>query len=230
VPTVEQARKYAATLDADPDVTRALMELITDLRMQHDAGRRGPGRSGATFQNRVHRLEAAAARVEMFHPLLIPGALQTAAYVRAVFSSGDLSDEEIDARTAARLKRGALITNPNRAYTFLTTYGALGWRSGTPETMAQQVEHLAQVSKWPNVRLGVIPWGAEARVYPSSGFDLYDRRTAMVGLVSGARLLNRTDEVKRYVTMLGALEGMAVFDDDARALLDRVATKYRSMA
>ena len=226
VPTAEQAAGYARALGARPDLSRELVDLITDLRTNHDAGRPGP-RGGIAFQNRVQRIEAAAVEVAVFHPLLVPGALQTAAYVRAVFSSGDLDDDEIEGRTAARLRRGALLADPDRRFTFVIPWGALGWRSGSAETMARQIDHLADVSQRPNVRLGVIPWGTEATVYPSSGFELYDRRTVVVGLSSGARFLNDPDDVSQYVGLLGQLEQLAVFDDTARVVLGDAAAEYR---
>lgn len=228
VPTVEQAKNYARALDADPAVTRQLVELITDLRTNHQAGKPGPRGGGATFQNRVHRLEAAAADIAVFHPLLIPGALQTAAYARAVFSSGGLSEVEVEARTAARLQRGALLVDPHRHYTFITTNGALGWRSGSRETMARQIDHIADISQRPNIRLGVIPWGTEANVYPSSGFEIYDGRTIVVGSPSGARFANDPDDTARYNTMIKNLELLAVFDEQARDLLAGTADRYRS--
>lgn len=227
VPTAEQAADYARALAARPDLVRELVDLITDLRTNHDAGKPGPRGGGAAFQNRVQRIEAASAEIAVFHPLLVPGALQTAAYVRAVFSSGDLEDAEIEARTAARLRRGALLADPDRLFTFVIPWGALGWRSGSTETMARQIDHLADVSHRPNVRLGVIPWGTEATVYPSSGFELYDRRTAVVGSPTGARFLNDSDEVAQYCTLLDRLEVLAVFDDAARALLSDAAVHYR---
>jgi hypothetical protein len=180
------------------------------------------------FQDRIYRLEAAAGSIATFHPLLIPGALQTAAYARAVFSSGDLDADEVDARTASRLQRGTLLADPHRRYTFITTYGALGWRSGTPETMARQIDHLADVSQRPNIRLGVVPWGTEANTYPSSGFEVYDGRTVVVGSPSGTRFHNNPDDVAHYLTMFAALEKIAVFGDEARAVLGRAAADYRS--
>lgn len=229
VPTAKQAQHYAEALDADPEITRQLVALITDLRTHHQAGKPGPRGGGVSFQNRVHRLEAAAGSIAVFNPLLIPGALQTAAYARAVFSSGNLDEDEVEARTTARLQRGALLTDPRRHYTFIITNGALGWRSGDPETMARQLDHLADVSQRPNVRLGVIPWGTQANVYPSSGFELYDNRTAVVGSPSGARFSNDATDVAMYLDVLAKLELLAVFDDDARAQLTEMASTYRAM-
>ncbi len=73
----------------------------------------------------------------------------------------------------------------------------------------------------------MIPWGTEATVYPSSGFELYDRRTVVVGLPSGARFLNDPDDVSQYVGLLGQLEQLAVFDDAARVVLGDAAAEYR---
>ena len=227
VPTVEQAERYARALAADPAIARELVELVEDLRTNYQAGKSGPRSGGVAFQNRVQRLEAAAAAVAVWHPLLIPGALQTEAYARAVFSSGDLPADDVEARTAARLQRATLLGDPSRHYTFITTSGSLGWRAGDPETMARQIDHLADVSQRPNVRLGVIPWGVEATVYPSSGFELYDGRTVAVGSPTGAQFQNDPADVDRYAGMLAALEGLAVFGDAVRELLGRAASGYR---
>ena len=83
--------------------------------------------------------------------------------------------------------------------------------------MARQIDHLADVSQRPNVRLGVIPWGTEATVYPSSGFELYDRRTVVVGLPSGARFLNPDDpgrpDVRSYRNV-----GVALVEEDVEVV------------
>ena len=93
--------------------------------------------------------------------------------------------------------------------------------------MARQIDHLADVSQRPNVRLGVIPWGVEATVYPSSGFELYDGRTVAVGSPTGAQFQNDPADVDRYAKLLAALEGLAVFGDAVRELLGRAASEYR---
>jgi hypothetical protein len=155
----------------------------------------------------------------VFHPLLIPGALQSEPYVRAVFSSGDLPVDVVEARTAARLRRADLLTDNDRGFTFLLTQGALGWRpAGSPEVMAAQLEHLVDVSRRPNVRLGVIPWGVPAAVFPPCGFDVYDSHH------------NDPDDVAQYVAMLDELEQLAVYDAAVRDLLLGLVAEYRRSA
>ena len=147
-----------------------------------------------------------------------------------MFSSGDLTDDVIEARTAARLRRAELLDDLGKTFTFITTSGAIGWRVGSPVVMAQQVEHLLDVSRRPNVALGIIAWGAEVSVFPPCGFDLYDERTAVVGVVGGAAYYTDPDDVAKYVTMLAELRNIAVFGDAARDTLAAMANRYRSLA
>jgi hypothetical protein len=67
-------------------------------------------------------------------------------------------------------------------------------------------------------------------LFPPCGFDLYDSKTAVVGVVGGAAYYNDPDDVARYVEMLAKLEGLAVYGDEVRQLLDDLATGYRATA
>ncbi|MGH3821444.1 MAG: helix-turn-helix domain-containing protein [Pseudonocardiaceae bacterium] len=232
VPSPEDAERYARALGASAAIRRQLVAMARDLHEQHRAAtpaRVSVSRSAATHEQRVRRNEARSTHLSVFHPLVIPGLLQTEEYVRAVFTSGSLSQPEVDARVAARLARAEILQEPGRLFTFVLTTGALGWRVGSPEVMIRQVEHIAEMSRRPHVRVGVIPWGVEANVFPPCGFDLYDEHTAVVGVIGGSAYYNDPADVARYVVMLAALEHLAVFGDEARAELRHIADKYRDL-
>lgn len=110
---------------------------------------------------------------------------------------------------------------------FVLTTGALGWRVGSPETMVRQVVHIAEMSWHPHIRMGVIPRGVAANVFPPCGFDLYDEHTVVVGVIGGSAYYNDPADVARYVAMLAALEHLAVFGNGARTELRHIAEKYR---
>jgi transcriptional regulator with XRE-family HTH domain len=227
VPSPEDIERYARALGASPDLQRRLVAKAHDLHDQYRAS--APARitlRRAAYQQRVGRIEAASTHMATFHPLLIPGLLQTPEYVRAVFSSGDLTPPAIDAAVTARLERQQLLRDESRRFTFIITAGALGWRAGTIDTMAAQIEHIVETSRRPNVQLGVIPWGTQARVFPPGGFDLYDERLVIVGMTGGAAHITDARDVARYVKLLANLEATAVFSLDATELLTRFAHDY----
>jgi hypothetical protein len=232
VPTPEDADHYARALGASAAIRRQLVAMARDLREQHRAAapaRVAVSRSAAAHEQRVRRNEGRSTHISVFHPIVIPGLLQTEEYIRAIFASGALPAAEARARVAERLLRAQILEEPGRQFTFVLTAGALGWRVGSPEVMARQIEHIAEVSRKPHVRIGVIPWGVEATVFPPCGFDLYDEHTVVVGIIGGSAYYNDPADVARYVAMLATLERLALFGDEARAELRLTAAKYRAM-
>lgn len=231
VPSPDDVDRYARALGAPAARRRQLVALAHDLHDQHKATtpRRITLRRAADYQRRVGRIEADSRQLATFHPLLIPGLLQTEPYMRALFGSA-LSDAALDDAIAARQDRQRILDDLARTFTLITTSGALGWRAGTPEDMAAQARHIAAVSHRPNVRVGVIPWGTKATVFPSDGFNLYDQRLVIVGTTSATAHITDPRDIARYVELLGHLEVLALFGDDARALLETLAERYEAMS
>jgi len=93
--------------------------------------------------------------------------------------------------------------------------------------MVEQMEHLIEASRLPNVRLGIIPMRTPARVFAPHGFDMYDSRGVCIGTKTATALTTEPNDLADYDALFTELEQMAAFDDDARALIGRVATEYR---
>lgn len=232
VPSPHDADRYARALRAPAAVRRQLVAMARDRYEQYRAAtpaRVSVSRS-AEHEKRVRRNEAQAARIAVFHPLVIPGLLQTADYIRSIFATGGLPSAAIDAKIGERLARAEILDAAWHQFTFVLTAGALGWCVGGPDVMSAQVGHVIDVSQRPHVRVGVIPWGTTAAAFPPCGFDIYDEATVVVGVFGGSTYHNDPADVARLVAMFTALEGMAVWDDEARAELRRVAEEYRARA
>lgn len=227
MPTPKDVATLAEIYQASADVRQRLARLAADMK----AGSRRVvlNRGGTEFQARIARIEQASEHVRTFSPIVIPGLLQTADYARAIFNSGTLTPEEIDAAVAARLDRQELLGAEGHRFTLLTTAGAFSWCAGSPSVMTVQAERLAAPQP-PNVRVGVIPWGTTATVFPMHTWDIYDQRGVIVGLVSSTALLTNPQDVAAYDEMFTALERMAVWDDKARAVFARLADEYRALS
>ena len=155
VPSPEDADRYARALGASAALRRQLVSMVRDLHEQHRAA--APARvsvsRSAAHEQRVRRNEERATHIAVFHPIVIPGMLQTEEYIRAIFASGDLPDAAAQARVVERLLRAHILDEPGRRFTFILTAGALGWRVGSPAVMVRQIEHIAEVSRRPQARI-----------------------------------------------------------------------------
>lgn len=227
VPTPDDVTTLVRVYNASADDRRRLEAMARDVRAEHRRVVLVKTPSG--FQQRMGRIEQASAHIATFTPTVVPGLLQTEPYAHAIFSSADLTPSEIDKAVAARMTRQRLLHDPGHRFTLITTAGALAWRAGTPEQMAAQVEHIAESTRIPNARVGIIPWGTLARVFPLHGWDLYDRRAVIVGTANATAVLTEPTDVAVYGDLLAQMEHMAVFDGEARAVLTRIASAYREL-
>jgi hypothetical protein len=58
---------------------------------------------------------------------------------------------------------------------------------------------------------------------------LYDRRAVVVGTRSGTAIIGDRQEVQSYEQLFTMLEKIAVFGEDARALILRITDDYRAL-
>ncbi|MBQ1094001.1 helix-turn-helix transcriptional regulator [Streptomyces sp. B93] len=110
-------------------------------------------------------LEARAARIQSFNASLIPGLLQTPAYMRALFSKGDpgISKEEIDSLVAARLGRQEILRRhcpPD--FWWVLNEAALRLAVGGPGVMREQLASLLSLAETRRTTIQVVPFDAGA--------------------------------------------------------------------
>ncbi|MEV6157897.1 helix-turn-helix transcriptional regulator [Nonomuraea sp. NPDC052129] len=115
--------------------------------------------------------ETEASRLRHWHPLLIPGQLQTETYARAVIAAGMLEPDEalLTMKVRARLARQWITycDNPVHLHALIGEQ-ALRQQVGGPEVMAAQLDKLVLDTSRPNVIIQIIP--QERAVGLSSGF------------------------------------------------------------
>lgn len=229
VPTVDEVGLLVELYRAPARTRRRLLALVRDLRQDANRPARVVMRRAGDMQSRIGRIEASSRRIATFAPNILPGLLQTEDYMRVVFASGaDLTPDQQAAAVAARLTRARLLGEPGRELVFVLTEGPLRWRLGGAELMAAQLDHIVATSRRPGVRVGVIPWTAPVDVAPMHGFDLHDRRAAVVGIETATAFLTNPHDVAAYVRLFADLEALATFGAPARELLSMLAEGYRT--
>ncbi|GAA1454956.1 helix-turn-helix transcriptional regulator [Nocardiopsis tropica] len=105
-------------------------------------------------------LEALASRISAFHPIVVPGLLQTADYAAAsARASLTRTEDEISRIVDARMERQKLLTKPNAPeFRCVIDQAALMRVASVPELAHEQLTHLVQIAEAANtVTLQVLP-------------------------------------------------------------------------
>lgn len=229
VPRAEEITAIADVYHAPRPVRRQLQEAVRDLRDQPPKARLVMARGAWKMQRRIAHVEAVSARIRVFHCALVVGLAQTPAYARAVFSDGgDITGEDLDRCVAERLDRQRILDS-GRDIALLMTEGALRWQASGPAVMVEQLDHLAEISERPGVRVGVIPWTTPVSVFPLHGFSIYDSRDVIVGTRVATAFLTDSQDVAEHEKLYGELETLAAWDAAARDHLGRIAADFRSL-
>ncbi|MDG4790102.1 helix-turn-helix transcriptional regulator [Micromonospora sp. WMMD1102] len=104
--------------------------------------------------------ERRALTLRAYQPLLIPGLLQCESYMRAVFAGSPGNAGRVDELTAGRLARqGATIGREHPAI-LSAIIGEVALRTGPPEVLKEQLNHLVDVGHLPHVKVRVVAQGA----------------------------------------------------------------------
>lgn len=110
------------------------------------------------FGNEFPGFENDASQIRVFMPLILPGLLQTAAYVEAGLRTGPRSPAWRQKALETRLRRQEILTRNGPTapkVVAVITEAALLFRWGTRADQYEQIAHLAEVSGLPNVELRI---------------------------------------------------------------------------
>ncbi|MGI8816504.1 MAG: helix-turn-helix domain-containing protein [Pseudonocardia sp.] len=229
VPNAADVATLAEVYKTPPATRRHLAALAAEVKAANRRVVLARRANRSKFQAQIGRIESQSEQIREFSPIIIPGLLQTADYMRTIFTSGGTTPADAAGAIAARLERQIVLDEPGRRITIITTEGALGWAAGPASMMIRQLEHIEMVTWKPVVRVGIIPFGVPRTVFPVSNWHLYDERAVVPGILRTQVILLDPD-VGPYVEQFAKLEPLAVFDGDARTILARAAGRYRELA
>ncbi len=230
LPAPETVESLARLYGADPDTTTRLVELATAIRPEHLDSRIIMQRGVNHFQKRLGKIERSSSLVRAYQPNIILGMLQTPAYAEAVFTSRGRTARQVADGVADRIARQAAIAERGRDWVLIQTEVALDWCIRDATLMAEQVDHISAVSRLPNVRIGVIVRRTPTSVLAPHSFHIFDSRAVQIGTKTATALIDNPEDIATYSALWSELERIAVWDDEARAVFERIADEYRAAA
>ncbi|MFI6494326.1 helix-turn-helix domain-containing protein [Streptomyces sp. NPDC050564] len=154
---------------------------------------------------------------------LIPGPLQTHAYIEALLTA--IRDrralpDDLEEAVQVRVDKQRILHEGPRRFAVILEESALRHRIGGAATMAGQLGHLLSLATLPNVSLGVIPLSADrTALWPVEDFWIFDDAHVNVELVSAFLTITQPHEVGMYAQTFADLADLAVYGGAARALI-----------
>ncbi|GGK91040.1 transcriptional regulator [Planomonospora parontospora subsp. parontospora] len=156
---------------------------------------------------------------------LIPGPLQTGAYIAALLTSlmqrRGLPDD-VDDAVRVRVEKQRIIEKSGRQFAVILEESVLRHPIGGTEVMIGQLGHLLTVSTLPSISLGIIPLGVDrSSMWPPEGFFMFDTAEVTVELVSGHLTITQPHEIAMYAATFAELAELAVHGKEARTLITK---------
>ncbi|MGA4842029.1 helix-turn-helix domain-containing protein [Streptomyces sp. G45] len=191
----------------------------------------------ASWFEEVVELERLATKISEFAPTIVPGLLQTPAYVRAIMVSGNpfATDEYIEEKVQARVERGRILKDATRPkYWAILHECVLRVPVGGPATMAEQLEHILTLARVRTILVQVLPFAAGA--HPSIGkmmklmeFEDAPPTAYTESLLSG-NLLDEPSVVKHSLEIYDHLRAAAMSPEASLTLIESAAEDFRQCA
>ena len=163
-------------------------------------------------------LEQAATIIRCYEAQYVPGLLQTEAYARAVIGLGQvLRADEVIQRVDLRLQRQQVLTLAHPPdYWALIDEAVLRRSLGGRQVMRDQLDHILEVTKRPNITVQVVPFERSDAAAVGGPFtllrfaepDLAD--VVFLEQLNSALYLNRTIEVEGYLKIIDRLAAGAL--------------------
>lgn len=176
-------------------------------------------------------LEAEAVSRFSYDPMLVPGLLQTDAYVRTLQESHfpPLDEEIVERHIAARLARQALLTrkNPCIVFVFILEEGALNRTVGSPAIMQAQLRRLAECTRMRNVEIQVMPTRRAVHSGVNGQMVLLEtserRRFVSIESQGIVTVRSNADEVSEFWLAYGMLRSQALNTEESARLIEHAA-------
>lgn len=227
LPSVTDVERLVAELSATRETRVELVELARQLHAEAETRRVVLHRGAHRHQQTVARIEARATTSRFFQNAGVPALLQSENYLRVVLNSTPAHEQ--DTAIATLRSRRARMDDLGKRFVFLLAESALRWRMGSADLMCEQIDHLVQIVRRPNVQLGVVPWTADANMVALHGFQVYDERVVTLSVLTGNATITDPHDVREYLALFGRLERLAVRGDALEDLLEQISRDHRKL-
>jgi len=230
LPTAEDLTAWASATGVEVE---PLLALRAKAAAEYTAYKEESASAGGPLrmQDEVTALAASCTFLADYQPAMVPGRLQTPAYMRELAAGSEflpdqgIPSDQIGHVIAAKLRRQAIMYEPGRQIVHVVGEAALRTRIGgmSVATLRGQLAHLVEMSELPGHTFGVIPFSVVTPFTPLSGWAMYDRDLVVIETLDGSLQLTDPDVLARYSRWLEQLLEVALTGAEAAEFCRAVA-------
>ncbi|WP_327097249.1 helix-turn-helix domain-containing protein [Nocardia vinacea] len=183
-------------------------------------------------------LEQSASRIISWQSTLLPGLLQTPGYRRAIWAAqGQPVDIEGDVDLITK-RQGRLDNSEGFTFEALLSESVLRHRIGSADVMADQLNHLIEVGKLPNVSIRAVRFNAPNHLGLTTKDFVYmefpnhlnpalsEPPVVYVEGFTGVLYLDKASEIEQYQAACEDIQRVALDPDDTRRLIQAIAKEH----
>lgn len=180
-------------------------------------------------------LEQAASSVYYYQSTIVPGLLQTADYMKAMYEASmpaEFTPERIAEHIDVRLRRQQVLArDPALRLWAVFDEAVLHRVVGGPVVMGAQLRHLAELGRRPNVTLQVIPYSVGAHPAMDNTFTILEFEDVAPTVVyveglMGWLYLERAAEIDRYRRVFEYSQNIALSPKETTEFISEIGTQY----
>jgi len=231
--TEDDVRAWCAAAQAPDSVVVELVNESRELQAAHVVWRRRLRHGHRDRQAESLAADDQATSIRAVEFGVVPGLVQVWEYAHHVFTvHAELLgvDRDADEATTLRMARQQILYRPGKRIEIIVAEAALRNPVADSSVMIAQIDRLITVASLPTVRLGLIPLGARLPYVPVNGYTIKSSAAdefVLVEQYTDEHRITEPDQVAVYHKVTDTLWPVAVTGDEARALLLRVADRFK---
>ncbi|MCW2882710.1 MAG: helix-turn-helix domain protein [Sphaerisporangium sp.] len=179
-------------------------------------------------------VESRAVKIRSFDALVIPGLLQTSAYIEAVIQKADvdLTPGQVASGVRFRLERQKILGTSEPPYIETVLDESLLYRfSGGRQGLTEQLHYLTDLAQHPSIDIRVLPYASGAPISPEGAFRIFEMpdpypEVAFVDSPAGG-IYVESEEVQRLMLKYDRIRQDALDSEQSIKLIRTAAEKLR---
>jgi transcriptional regulator with XRE-family HTH domain len=175
-------------------------------------------------------LESRAHAIHSFDGTLLPGLLQTNRYAEAAIRAADpdLGNEQVKRAVELRIMRQQVLTSDKPTQLRAIIDEALLLRTvDNPDAMREQLRHLGECARRPNIEIRVLPFKAGAHASPAGAFKVFTMaepypEVAYTETLAGA-IYVEAPGAERFVQAYDRLQSVTLTPEESAEMISAAA-------